>query len=267
MPCRRPLRPTLCAAVVFGVVALPVVGQEAPVRARASFATAPILPSPFTNPEGLLQALEPLLEENPHDAALLLDGARAWTTLAVIEDENDVRAQALVSAREIATRLVVQRPDDPDAHYWLAAALGLASDQAGGRDKIDLAVAAHEHVRRALELDPEHPGANHILGRLHAGSLRLSFVSRMIARALGLGEILEEASWEDAERRMRIAAEGDPNQLVHLVELGKLLIVTEQQAEGERVLETVASRRPRHLLDVRYVYEARQLLAERIGSR
>lgn len=53
-----------------------------------------------------------------------------------------------------------------EGHYWLAAALGLASDRAGGRDKISLARDAHHHTLRALDLDPEHPGANHILGRL-----------------------------------------------------------------------------------------------------
>ena len=105
-----------------------------------------------------------------------------------------------------------------------------------------------------------HPGANHVLGRLHAGSLRLSFVSRLIARALGLGEILGEANWEDAERRMRVAADQDPGQLVHLVELGKLLVAMERDEEARVLLQRVADRRPRHLLDARYIREARQVL-------
>ena len=138
----------------------------------------------------------------------------------------------------------------------------MASDRAGGREKISLARDAHAHTLRALELDPEHPGANHILGRLHAGTLRLSFVSRMIARALGLGEIIDDASWEDAERRMRLATERDPSQLVYRVDLGKLLLRVGKEDEGVAILSAVASRRPAHRLDAHYIYEARVVLAE-----
>ena len=225
-----------------------------------------VLPTPYLDPEATLAAVEPLRAMHPERFDLHLASARAWTTLGVTDSTGMGRAAALDSAAAAARAALAVDSARADGHYWLAAALGLDSDRSGGREKISLAREAHAHTMRALELDPEHPGANHILGRLHAGTLRLSWMSRVIARALGLGAIIQEASWDDAERRMRLAAERDASHLVHHLELGKLLIARDKEKEGRAILAGLATRTPRHLLDAHYILQARARLAELDGS-
>ncbi len=91
--------------------------------------------------------------------------------------------------------------------------------------------------------------------------MRLGRLNRLIARSIGLGEILSQASWESAELNLRRGEENDPDQWVHAVELAKLLVRLDRPAEARIVLEDVAARGPRHALDVRYQEDARKLLA------
>jgi hypothetical protein len=102
---------------------------------------------------------------------------------------------------------------------------------------------------------------------LHAGARKLGWLNRMIARTLGFGEILNDATWKGAERHMRIAAERDPDQLVNLYELGRLLAEHSDDfdgdpEEGRAILRDLASRSPRHALDSLFISRSREALEQ-----
>jgi hypothetical protein len=232
-------------------------------KGRSHISAVEVLPRPYVDPAGSARILEDMLDAQPDRLELKLALVRELTAVGVIGDEQEERIDALVRAAEVALEVVEADSTSADAHHWVAVAKGLHADQAGAREKIELAREAHLHTLRALEIDPGHPGANHILGRLHSGTLRLSFVSRMFGRMLGLGEIMDEATWESAEARMRVAAAGEPDMLVYQLELARLLIRVEKAEEGWALMQRVADVRPRHELDAYYVRWARELIAER----
>ena len=226
-----------------------------------------LLPPSYTDPEGTVRIVTDMRTRDPHNVGLYLADARESTALGLLDETPEEREAWLVRAEENARAAVAIDSVDADAHYWLAASLGLHADVSGGRTKISLAREAYGHATRALELDSLHAGANHIVGRLHAGARRLSWLNRLIARGLGLGEILNEASWESAERHMRVAVEQDPTQLVHLHDLGRLLLQQGIDAEeGRAILSDVAGRAPRHGLDAHYIRRAQESLAELGGG-
>jgi hypothetical protein len=210
--------------------------------------------------------LAELRAEAPDDVDLALAVAREATALGELADSLEARNRWLIAAEQAARDALAIDSLEADTHYWLSASLGLRADTEGGRTKISLARESYDHARHALELDSLHGGANHIVGRLHSGAQRLGWVTRMIARGLGLGAILDEASWESAERHMRVGVERDPDPLVHHFELGKLLVEyrPDSEAEGYEILRDIARRRPRHRLDVRYIDLAAELLG-RLG--
>jgi hypothetical protein len=255
----------VAAPVLFAVallpVAMPAAGQKG--SGRPVISAVEVLPRPYVDPAGSARILEDMLGAQPDRLELKLALVRELTAVGVIGDSRDDRIAALVRAAEVAMQVVEADSTSADAHHWFAVARGLHADQAGAREKIELAREAHLHTLRALEIDSMHPGANHILGRLHSGTLRLSFVSRMFGRMLGLGEIMDEASWESAEARMRLAAEGEPDMLVYQLELARLLIRVEKAEEGWALVQRIADVRPRHELDAYYVRWARELIAER----
>lgn len=222
-----------------------------------------LLPPAYSDPESAMHLVADMRARDPENIQLHLAAAREGTALGVLDETPELRDAWLQRAEEAARAAVALDSTHVDATYWLAAALGLRADIAGGRSKISLAREAHLYATRALELDPDHPGANHIVGRLHAGARRLSWLNRLIARGLGLGEILGEASWESAERHMRTAAEREPDQLVHPYDLGKLLLEQRiDEEEGRAILEDLAARTPRHDLDALYVHRAGEALAK-----
>lgn len=251
---QAPLARGICA---FVLVALPG-GAMAQEPGRVSDIE---LPAPYEDPERAVVVLDALALTAPVDADLQLARAREYVALAVLSPEREGTLQLLESSVEAARAAVALDDGRAAAHYWLAVTLGLSADHEDGRARIALAREAHAATQRTLELDPMHGGAAHVLGRLHAGARSLGWLNRVIARGLGLGEILNQASWESAERYLRFAAERDPDVWVHHYELGKLLIRTGSAIEGRAVLEDLASRTPRHALDAHYVEAACRALA------
>jgi hypothetical protein len=226
---------------------------------------APLLPSPYADSETAVRIASEMLADVPSDVRLHLVIAREATALGIVRESKEERIDWLVRAHESASAAFALDSMNAEVGYWMSASLGLRADEEGGRTKISLARQAYAHTLRTLELDSLHPGANHIMGRLHAGAKRLGWLNRVIARALGFGEIMDAASWEGAELHLRFAAEGDPGQLVHLYELGRLLAERSDELnadaeDGLSILRDVAGRVPRHALDSLYIMRAREVL-------
>ncbi len=252
--------------MIGGLLAAEPGGAQPPVTALP-LTPASVLPTPYIDPARSARVLTDRVEAEPSNVELRLALARELTALGVLTRSDEEAAAAFERAAASALAAVELAPDEAEPHYWAAAARGLHADREGGRSKISLASEAHEHTLQALEIAPLHGGANHVLGRLHAGAKRLGFASRMIAGLLGLGDILDEASWESAERRMRLAVERDPSLLVHHVELGKLLLHLDQVEEGTAILNDVVARTPRHETDAFYMAKAADALAESTDAR
>jgi hypothetical protein len=143
-------------------------------------------------------------------SAAAMDGATAVSHLRALQDSL---------ARE--ARL---HPDDVSLQYLLAAVIGARAELESGRMQVAAAKELYLQTRTVLELDPDHPGALHILGRLHYAVLRMSRVKRFIAtRVLGASE-LSGANWDDARRLLEAAVVGDPCVPEHHYELARLYV-------------------------------------------
>ena len=87
--------------------------------------------------------------------------------------------------------------------------IGGRTEIEGGRTKIGLGKALHAQAGAVLSLQPDHPGAQHLLGRLHAAIMRMNRVRRFLAtKVLGRGA-LASTSWQEAQRLLEATASGD----------------------------------------------------------
>ncbi len=252
------------ALLLAALVAAPALAAQSGEPASAP----PIedsIPGPYRDPAAAAPVLLRLIAAHPERFDLHLAAARELTALGLLCATRPEREARLRDAVTVARAAVALDSASAEGHYWLAAALGLAADQAGGLGKITFAREAYTETMATLAIDLDHAGAHHIRGRLHAGALRLGRLNRLIARGLGLGAILSTASWGNAERDQRRALELDPEPLVHSVELAKLLRSRKQRVESTAILTDVAGRPPRHALDAYHIEEARRLLD--IGTR
>jgi len=157
------------------------------------------------------------VETQSHHAFLtrisaLLGGSDRPMTRALDELEAEAREGAAAA------------PDNADAQYGLAAVLGVRTDLAEGRVRLESAERLLDQVQRVLEIEPSHPGAHHIVGRLNAGVMRMSRLDRFLARTLLGGDVLDQASWSVAREHLETAESHDPCVPDHHYELARLYL-------------------------------------------
>lgn len=139
---------------------------------------------------------------------------------------GDEAEEAFARAVSLGRERVACLPGSADVHYVLAVALGLHMELQGIRTKVRMAGEVRDEAGAALELDPDHAGAHHVLGRLYAGIMRMGRVETFVVRRILGGGWMEEASWERAEEHFRRASEGEPDNPFHAMELGTLYMDT-----------------------------------------
>jgi hypothetical protein len=154
--------------------------------------------------------------------------------------ESEEAAKAALDALEPDARsMAAEAPDDVAAQYRLAAVMGARLDHEHGRDKMSGAERLRDQAARVLELDPEHPGASYMLGRIHASVLRMGGFKRFMATQLFGGRALKGASWDEAQALLETAVRGDPCVPDHHFELARVYAERDDAAGAERELAYV----------------------------
>lgn len=190
----------------------------------------------FTNPGAALKHYE---------MALAADGrsyeALTRASIAAVDAGEAAsgaqRTQLYKSGEQWARRAMEVRPTDAEGHFALARALGRTAQTLGSKDRVKFAGEVRAHAMEALKLDPKHAGALHIMGMWNAEIMRLSGVSRFMAKNFLGGKVFESASWEDAQRYMEQAVAQEPNRLVHRIDLASIYA---DRGDREKAREQVA---------------------------
>lgn len=178
------------------------------------------------------------------------------------QDLPEERADAWYGvAEKWARRAVEAAPGDPEGHLQLAQALGLLALDAGVRERVRYSNEIRSEARATIEADSSYAGGWHVLARWNAEVMSLSGAARFFARTFLGGEVMAEASWEDAERFMARAAELEPRRLVHHLELGKIRLERDEPAEAREALERVLELQPWDYHDCVYKQQAREALS------
>jgi len=184
---------------------------------------------------------------------------------------DDVKSKARDSlyllAERYARRAVDAKLLGADGHYALAAAIGRTSLTKGNRERVvrarDIWVEAH----KALELDPDHAKAHHVLGLWHAETMRLSGLQRWFAKNVFGGDFLSRASWDKAEEHLARAVALDPKSIFHRLDLARVYVDTKQYAAARGQLAAIATLPLRDVMDSTYQAQAAKLLEDIAGRR
>lgn len=128
-------------------------------------------------------------------------------------------------------------PSDVGTQYLYAVVMGARTDVESGSTQVRKAKELHGQVERVLAMEPDHPGAHYLMGRLNAAVMRLGRVKRFIATKLLGGGALSSASWGEAQRFLEIAAERDPCVPDHHLELALVYAETKQHERSKEELD------------------------------
>lgn len=185
-----------------------------------------------------------------YEAAIALDSANAeaWakasrTAVDIGEAEPDKARQRELfrQGERFGRRAVALDSASAENQFHLARALGRTALSVGVRERVRYAVEIRERALTALALDPDHPGALHVLGMWNAEVMRLNGFERFFARNFLGGGVFGKASWEDAVSNMERAVAVDPERLVHRIDLAGIYGDVGEKAKAKEQFEFVAN--------------------------
>lgn len=195
-------------------VRMPVLALETHVVAEADAAFD------RDEPARALVLLERRLSSHPGDYPARWRAARASLVLGVLATDPETKVEFFERAVTHGDTAVALEPNGIDGLYWAAAATGRDALRHGPRTSTRMIQRLWDLTHRVLELDPEHPGAHNILGKLNQEVMSLSTLERVIGRLLFRIDPLREASWDRALDHHFRAVRADPSVVLFRMDLG-----------------------------------------------
>lgn len=208
-----------------------------------------------------LEHYERALVIDPRNYEALWKASRDAVDLGETLPEQARRMEYYRRGERHARQAVSVNPGHAEAHFHLARALGLAALSLGVRDRVKYATEVRAEALRALEIDPKHPGALHVMGMWNAEVMRLNGFERTFARRFLGGKVMGSASWTDAIRYMEEAVAVDPGRLTHHLDLARIYRDRGEKAKAREHYEAVLRGPMTELSDPQYRRAAERELA------
>ena len=212
----------------------------------------------FTNPSAALGHYEAALQADPRNYLALTRAAEVAVDLGEGADASR-RAELYRRGEDYARRAIAVKANDAEGHFTLARALGRKAQSLGSRDRVKYAGDVRTQALEALKYEPRHAGALHIMGMWNAEVMRLSGVSRFMAKNFLGGKVFDSASWDDAQRYLEQAVAAEPNRLIHRIDLAEVLLDRGDKTRARQQIEAIRRAPASEANDARYKRQAEEL--------
>lgn len=211
-------------------------------------------------PAAAVEHYEAAIALEPNNSVAL--GKASRSTVDVGEQTSDAaeRKALFLKGEQLARRAVEADPKDAESHFHLARALGRAALSVGVRERVKYATEIRAEALEALQLDPNHPGALHVMGVWNAEIMRLNGIQRFFAKNVLGGRTLGEANWNEAISYMQRAIAVDPERLAHHLDLAQIYVDVGDKAKAREAFEFVVRGKQTDFNDPGYKREAEQAL-------
>ena len=255
-----PVRLSLLLAAWCPVAALVLPAQGTPLAAGIRAADAHDLPLARRDFEAVLRADPASYEANWRLALLLIDLAKQTPDRIRSPARDSTYRQASLrpsrhrseSRRRRRTFRPGQRPRSREPEHVGAGA------------RIEVAKEVRAEALRAIQLDAQRRGMAHprpLERRGRAPAPDGAAVRPHVSRASVFGS----ASWDEAERDLRLAVEYAPAKIVHHFDLAMILAWRHEWAAAKQQLDIVAQLPSVDVSDTSYKRQARDLMSRVLG--
>lgn len=205
---------------------------------------------------GALAHYEAALAAEPRNYTALWKASRSAMDLGEFARDAAWRSALFTGAEQRARRAVEVNPSDAEGLFALARALGRRALTLGARDRVRYARDVRGYALECLRINPGHAGCMHVLGVWNAEVMRLSGLTRMIAKNFLGGRVFGSASWAEAQRYMEGAVAAEPARIVHRLDLGRVYADRGMRAKARAEFEAVIRAPARDFNDRFYQAEA-----------
>ncbi len=192
------------------------------------------------------------VKSDSSDAHMLLNLGDCLISYAELQPKN-YQLPYYEEAYTVLSKANELDSNNAEVHFQIARTQGRVALFKGVWSSIGLAKEVKKEVDKALELDPKHDGALHILGRWHREA---SDKPKIFRAPIGLGS----ANKEDALIALKEAVKLRPDYINHHLELGKTFISIEKYPEARNQFYRVLNLEPQKPIEFEYQKEAKELL-------
>jgi tetratricopeptide (TPR) repeat protein len=226
------------AAVALALAAMPAVAQDIAAHIQEGDAARC-----RRNAEEALTHFRAALAVDSMNYEALWRASQALVDMGKQLTTNQQRARRdtlYAEGLELAQRAVRQNANGADGHFMVAVATGRVALTKGARDRVRYAGVVRDEALRAIELDPRHAGAMHVMGRWNAEIQRLPGMTKFFAKTFLGASVFNQASWANAVDYFNQALAIQPENIYHHLDLAEALVDADREQEAIPHLERVA---------------------------
>ena len=191
------------------------------------------------NSPGALHHYEEALKADPKSYEALWKATRAAVDVGEYNADEKERERLYAAAEQYARRAVEANPGDAQGHSQLARALGRKALSLGKKDQVKYAGDVRTAALDALRISPKEPAALHVMGRWNFEVLKLSGLTRFMAKTFLGGKVFDSANWDDAQRYMEESVQVDPTRLIHHLDLARVYAARDNKVKAREQYELV----------------------------
>lgn len=201
----------------------------------------------FGKYEQAIDRLEDLVEDHPRDVEFAWRHGKAYVDIGEVKAEvgtEEETKRAYERGVELLREARELDPDNRDATFNLAIAIGRYSLMGGNRAKVEGSREVKELAEKTIEIDPDYDGAYHLLGRWHREVADLGFFTKALVEIVYGG--FPDASLEQALANYEKAYSIRPI-MAHRLEMGIVLDMMGREDEAEAIFEEVLKMESDHV--------------------
>ncbi len=134
-------------------------------------------------------------------------------------------------AAYLGKKAITQHPQNANAHYVYAVALGRMTEFASNKIKIENAKLIKSEAELTIKLDPKTAGAYHILGRWHREIAAFNFFERTMITAIFGG--LPGGTYDESIKHFEKAILLEPMNALHYFELALSYLARDEENDKQ----------------------------------
>ncbi len=210
------------------------------------------------NAASALRHYEAAIAVDPNNAEALWRASREAIDLGEFDEGGRDSLYSL--GEQFARRAVQANPQSSMTHFALAKAIGRKALSMGARDRVKFAGEVRKEALESLRLDSTNAGALHVMGMWNANVMRLSGVSRFLAKNLLGGKVFDQANWKDAVAYLERAASLEPDRVVHKLALGGVYADSGNKPKARETYQAALQLKAADYNDKHYLLQADEAL-------
>jgi tetratricopeptide (TPR) repeat protein len=207
-----------------------------------------------------LSTFKDAIKVQPDNIAALTGASELSAREGARASDKEEKARNYTEAKSYAEQAIKLAPENADANYVMAVALGRTATTVGAKEK----VAAYKEVKRyaelALKFNPKYAKAYYVLGKLNYDMVNMNALEKAAAKMLFGG--LPEASLQDAIANYEKCRKLDPSLLLNYQELARAYKDNEELEKAIEVLRKAVTLRPVYQDDPNIKSTCRKMLED-----